>query len=193
MKRPLKPDERHIWGMVAATVHPLPGRATPDEASDEAFPSPLWGGAGREATGVGKPVVGKAPGPGPHLPTRPGLRPGHPPHKGEGKDPIEPNRRHRIAKAREEIGARLDLHGLDQDRARGVLERFLIRAWDEGFRAILVITGKGVRGDGILKRRAPEWLAAPHLAHIVAGISDAARHHGGEGALYVALKRKPRP
>ena len=55
---------------------------------------------------------------------------------------------------------------------------------------MLVITGKGVQGDGVLKRRAPEWLAAPHLAHIVAGISDAARHHGGEGALYVALKRK---
>ena len=107
-------------------------------------------------------------------------------------DAIEPRRKHRIAKERDPIGARLDLHGLDQDRARGVLERFLDRAWDEGFRAVLVITGKGVQGDGILKRRAPEWLAAPHLAHMVAGISDAARHHGGEGALYVALKRKPR-
>jgi DNA-nicking Smr family endonuclease len=112
------------------------------------------------------------------------------PRKGERA--IEPNRRNRIAKAREPIGARLDLHGLDQDRARGVLEGFLARAWDEGFRAVLVITGKGVQGDGILKRRTPEWLAAPHLAHMVAGISDAARHHGGEGALYVALKRKTR-
>ncbi|MBS0362039.1 MAG: Smr/MutS family protein [Proteobacteria bacterium] len=107
-------------------------------------------------------------------------------------DPIEPNRRHRISRERDPIGARLDLHGYDQDRARVVLERFLVQAWDDGFRAVLVITGKGVQGDGILKRRAPEWLAAPHLAHIVAGLSDAARHHGGEGALYVALKRKPR-
>ena len=92
----------------------------------------------------------------------------------------------------EDIGARLDLHGMDQQRARAVLEGFLANAFHEGWRAVLVITGKGVRGDGILKRRAPEWLAAPHLAHIVAGISDAARHHGGEGALYVALKRKAR-
>jgi DNA-nicking Smr family endonuclease len=105
---------------------------------------------------------------------------------------IEPNRQHRIAKEREEIGARLDLHGLDQDRARVVLENFLRRAWDEGWRAVLVITGKGVKGDGILRRRAPEWLAAPHLSPIVAGISEAHRRHGGEGALYVALKRKPR-
>jgi DNA-nicking Smr family endonuclease len=39
---------------------------------------------------------------------------------------------------------------------------------------------------------APEWLAAPALANIVAGISEAHRRHGGEGALYVALKRKAR-
>jgi DNA-nicking Smr family endonuclease len=78
------------------------------------------------------------------------------------------------------------------DRARTALEAFLRRAWDEGYRAVLVITGKGVQGDGILRRATPEWLAAPGLAHIVAGISEAHRRHGGEGALYVALKRKPR-
>lgn len=190
MKRPLKPEERHIWGVVAATVHPLPGKATPKEPA-ESLPSPSWGGSSRDAAGAGRSRPDpKAPG----LvhPTRPSLRSGHPLHKAEGKKPIEPNRRHRIVREREDIGARLDLHGLDQDRARTVLEGFLARAWNEGWRAVLVITGKGVQGDGILKRRTPEWLAAPHLAHIVAGISDAARHHGGEGALYVALKRKPR-
>ena len=82
---------------------------------------------------------------------------------------------------------------MDQDRARAVLTGFLLRAYDEGLRAVLVITGKGVQGDGVLKRRAPDWLGARELSHIVAGISDAHRKHGGEGALYVALKRKPRP
>jgi DNA-nicking Smr family endonuclease len=160
--------------MVASTVHPLPGKATPKEAPGDALPSP----ATREAAARAAATAPLAPRP----------------HKARSAlDGIEPNRRHRIAKARDPIGARLDLHGLTQDRARATLERFLGRAWDEGFRAVLVITGKGVQGDGILKRAAPEWLAAPHLAHIVAGISDAARHHGGEGALYVALKRKPRP
>ena len=105
---------------------------------------------------------------------------------------IEPNRRHRIAREREEIGARIDLHGLTQDRARAALDAFLQRAFADGWRAVLVITGKGVQGDGVLKKRVPDWLGAPHLAHIVAGISDAHRRHGGEGALYVALKRKPR-
>ena len=167
MKRPLKPEDQHIWGMVAATVHPLPGRATPTERQEAAKHET----AARIA------------------PPKPAGRPGK---AREILDGIEPNRRHRIAKAREEIGARLDLHGLTQDRARATLEAFLNRAFDEGWRAVLVITGKGVQGDGILKRATPGWLAAPHLTHIVAGISDAARHHGGEGALYVALKRKAR-
>jgi DNA-nicking Smr family endonuclease len=184
MKRPLKPDERHIWGMVAATVHPLPGRGTP-------FPSPSGEGQAAPAARLGTSGSEPSPAPSPHAPTRLAAA-RHPPREWGGEKPIEPNRRHRIAKAREAIGARLDLHGLDQDRARAVLEGFLVSAWTQGWRAVLVITGKGVQGDGILKRRTPEWLAARHLAHIVAGISDAARHHGGEGALYVALKRKPR-
>jgi len=191
VKRPLKPEERHIWGLVASTVHPLPGKATSAEPS-ESLPSPSWGGSSRETAGMGKPASKPESATGSSHPARPGLRPVHPPYSGEGKKPIEPNRKHRIAREREEIGVRLDLHGLDQDRARAVLEAFLVRAWNDGWRAVLVITGKGVQGDGVLKRRTPEWLAAAHLAHIVAGISDAARHHGGEGALYVALKRKPR-
>ena len=105
---------------------------------------------------------------------------------------IEPRRKHRIAKEREVIGARIDLHGMTQDRARAALEAFLRRACDEGYRAVLVITGKGVQGDGVLRRRTPEWLAAAAMAHIVAGISEAHRRHGGDGALYVALKRRAR-
>jgi DNA-nicking Smr family endonuclease len=86
--------------------------------------------------------------------------------------------------------ARLDLHGLDQERARSILVAFLLRAQDEGSRAVLVITGKGFLGDGILRRRTPEWLASPGLRTVVAGVSEAHRRHGGEGALYVALKKK---
>ncbi|MGF2493628.1 Smr/MutS family protein [Ralstonia pseudosolanacearum] len=52
------------------------------------------------------------------------------------------------------------------------------------------MTGKGSRGEGVLRRYAPEWLAAPALRGVVAGVSEAHRRHGGEGALYVALKRK---
>ena len=177
--------------MVAATVHPLPGRRPAPEVKTapgpapapqapakpaDSLPAPRWDGAafrvGQAAGGLG----------------RASLRA---PHDDPGKG-IEPRRKHRIAKERDPIGGRIDLHGMTQDRARATLEAFLRRSHDEGARAVLVITGKGVQGDGVLRRRTPEWLAAPALRDVVAGISEAHRRHGGEGALYVALKRKPR-
>jgi len=173
VKRPLKPDELRLWSLIAATVHPLPGRVRP--APPEALPPP-GETAQRAAPTVAAPAnTARKPAPGRH-----------------GLEIIEPRRRHRIIRERDPIGARLDLHGMDQDRARAALDGFLRRAWDDGYRAALVITGKGVQGDGILRRRVPEWLAAPALHPIVAGVSEAHRRHGGEGALYVALKRKPR-
>jgi DNA-nicking Smr family endonuclease len=167
MKRPLKPEELRLWSMVAGTVHPLPGRSTAKPARPQTLDAPA-----RLAAADLKKAAPKS------------FR--------ERVEDIEPRRKHRIAKEREEIGARIDLHGLTQERAQAALEAFLERAWNEGYRAVLVITGKGVQGDGVLRRRAPGWLGAPRLAHMVAGISEAHRRHGGEGALYVALKRKPR-
>lgn len=165
MKRPLRPEEKSLWGLVAATVHPLQGRAAP-----RAVAPTLDAPARVDPTD---------------------LKPVHRLRQGD-VEPIEPNRRHRISKEREEIGGRIDLHGLTQERAQAALERFVESAWNDGCRAILVITGKGVQGDGVLRRRAPDWLGAAHLSHMVAGISEAHRRHGGAGALYVALKRKSR-
>ena len=96
----------------------------------------------------------------------------------------------RITRGRDAIAARIDLHGMTQDIARATLTAFVRRAVDNGWRAILVITGKGVGGDGVLKRRVPDWLAEAPIRDCVAGVSEAHRRHGGEGALYVALKRK---
>lgn len=166
MKRPLRPEEQRIWSMVAATVHPLTPRGDARSPRPQSLDAAVRIEPARLAPSAKSPR-----------------------EKVEG---IEPNRRHRIAREREAIGGRIDLHGLTQERARTALEAFLLRAWDEGWRAVLVITGKGVQGDGVLRKQAPAWLGAPHLAHIVAGLSEAHRHHGGEGALYVALKRKPR-
>jgi DNA-nicking Smr family endonuclease len=172
VKRPLRPDEARLWSLVASTVHPLPGRRIPAPPAEPVAPAP-------SAKAKGGPA---------HPPAHPTPRVAHrhTPHD------IEPRRRQRLARERDPIAARIDLHGMNQDVARAVLERFLQRAWDDGYRAVLVITGKGVQGDGVLRRRVPEWLAAPGLAPLVAGVSEAHRRHGGEGALYVALKRKPR-
>jgi DNA-nicking Smr family endonuclease len=178
VKRPLRPEELKVWSVVAGTVRPMPGRATP-------MAEPEAAAVAAAQASDGPPARIPPPQPQPHRPPTT-----HRPRG--GVEAIEPNRHHRIARERDPIAARLDLHGYDQDRARAVLEGFLRRAWDEGFRSVLVITGKGVKGDGVLRRSTPEWLAAPHLAEIIAGVSEAHRRHGGAGALYVALKRKRR-
>jgi len=189
VKRPLRPEELRLWSAVAATVHPLTGRTAP--RAPAAGPVPEASAADKPAKVVAADppvrfaitpfVVGQHAAPAKR--TAP-LAPG--PHD------IEPRRKHRIARERDPIGGRIDLHGMGQDQARAALTAFLRRAFDDGQRAVLVITGKGVSGDGILRRRTPEWLGDPGLQDVVAGISEAHRRHGGEGALYVALKRKPR-
>lgn len=169
MRRPLRPEELRLWRAVASTARPFAGRQLPPEPASAAGPA--------------KPEAHRPPA---GIPTRPAPR-----KPSAALHDIEPNRRRRIALGREPIGASLDLHGLDQDRARAALEGFLGRAQLQGHRAVLVITGQGRLGDGVLRRRLPEWLSAAPVRAIVAGFSPAQRHHGGEGAFYVALKAKP--
>jgi DNA-nicking Smr family endonuclease len=190
MKRPIRPEEQRLWSMVAATVHPMPGRSLPKPEVEPVAPPAPRGPPPPPGKMVKKARHGEA------LPPPKGSTPPAAPAAfapgGAGSKSIEPRRKHRIAKERDPIGAHIDLHGLGQDQARLVLERFVLRSWDEGLRAVLVITGKGVRGDGVLRRMTPEWLADARLRHAVAGISEAHHRHGGAGALYIALKRKTR-
>ena len=167
-RRPLRPEEVKVWAEVVSTVEPAPGKTPPEVPPEPAPPAP-------------PPAKPPAASPRPCA-ARP--RPAAP------AEIIEPKRKRRIVRERDPIDARIDLHGMDQDRARLALHAFLQRAHDDGARAVLVITGKGLQGGGVLKRRTPEWLAEPSVRPMVAGVSEAHRRHGGEGALYVALKRK---
>ncbi|MBB94704.1 MAG: DNA mismatch repair protein MutS [Rhodobacteraceae bacterium] len=94
--------------------------------------------------------------------------------------------------------ARIDLHGMTLDRAHPALTRFILRAQADGKRLVLVITGKGKRGDdsgpiprprGVLKHQVPDWLSRPPLAQAVLQVAEAHISHGGTGAYYVYLKR----
>jgi DNA-nicking Smr family endonuclease len=95
----------------------------------------------------------------------------------------------RVRRGRVEIGGTLDLHGHNQDTGRAALARFLQAAQARGARTVIVITGMGRGGQGVLKRRVPEWLAERDLRTLVSGFAQAHRTHGGEGAYYVFLKR----
>jgi DNA-nicking Smr family endonuclease len=95
----------------------------------------------------------------------------------------------RVRRGRVEIGGTLDLHGHNQDTGRAALARFLQAAQARSARTVIVITGMGRGGQGVLKRRVPEWLAERDLRTLVSGFAQAHRTHGGEGAYYVFLKR----
>jgi DNA-nicking Smr family endonuclease len=105
-------------------------------------------------------------------------------------DTIEPRRLRRLSRGL--LSDHIDLHGLNQDEARAELIAFVEDCIQRGVRGALIITGKGTLGDGVLRRRVPDWLAEPPLRPLIAGVSEAHRRHGGSGALYVALKRLKR-
>lgn len=89
------------------------------------------------------------------------------------------------------IEARLDLHGHKQHEAMDTLTTFIKSNHSKGKRCVIVITGKGrLTGSGVLRQKVPEWLAGGHLKQLVLAITTAKPKDGGEGALYVLLRRK---
>ena len=97
----------------------------------------------------------------------------------------------RVARGRDPIDGRLDLHGLTQAEAYDALMRFLHTAQSRGARLVMVITGKGRSGEGgVLKRQVPLWLALPQFRAMVIGYDEAHQRHGGEGALYLRLRQR---
>jgi DNA-nicking Smr family endonuclease len=104
------------------------------------------------------------------------------------------------------IDARLDLHGMRQRDAHARLRAFLLDAHARGCRTVLVITGKGgestqqdhlarAMGEarrGVLRQGVPHWLEEPDLRAIVLSYTSASVRHGGEGALYVQLRKAAR-
>jgi DNA-nicking Smr family endonuclease len=97
----------------------------------------------------------------------------------------------RMKKGEMAIEGRLDLHGMTQDAAHAQLAAFVSRAWEAGKRCVLVITGKGGRtGPGVLRREVPRWLNQAPLRERIIGISQARQKDGGDGALYVLIRRR---
>lgn len=98
----------------------------------------------------------------------------------------------KIAKGKTGIDGRIDLHGMIQTEAHSSLFRFLENSYLMGRRTVLVITGKGTRGEGILKQAVPRWLSEPEFRKYISGYHDAHVTHGGGGALYIRLRNPVR-
>ena len=89
------------------------------------------------------------------------------------------------------LEGRLDLHGMTQEEAFEALHRFIHAAVAQEKRTVLIITGKGRRFEGVLKRMVPQWLEDPELARHLIAVTPAQPKDGGSGAFYLRL-RKPR-
>lgn len=175
----LSADDHRIWARVAGSVTPrkpkkaaliIPGAAVVDPP---AAPLPR---------GQAKP---RAAAPGWSPPVPPPARPrGHP-------EELEPRRQRRLSRERDPIEARIDLHGYGRFQAQDALTAFLHGAQARGYRSVLVVTGQGRRGGtGVIRASVHEWLQSPALRGVVSGFASAARHHGGDGALYVTIRRR---
>jgi DNA-nicking Smr family endonuclease len=98
----------------------------------------------------------------------------------------------RLRRGRLPIDARLDLHGMAVREARVQLELFLRTMRARGERCVLIIHGKGThspQGAGVLRGEIAAWLAQSASSEHVAAFATAGEHDGGEGAVYVLLRR----
>ncbi|MGE3143718.1 MAG: Smr/MutS family protein [Hyphomonadaceae bacterium] len=169
-RRDLSGEERRLWARVARTVK----TAKPLPEAEEAAPAPA-----RTPDRVAAKAV------------RPPASPATPPPKtkpAQAAPVADRGQERKIRRGQIEIAASLDLHGYTQDGARAALQNFIQSAPAPS--AVLVITGKGRGGEeGVLRRRLPEWLAAPPLRARLAGFAQAHARHGGAGAYYVLVRK----
>lgn len=98
----------------------------------------------------------------------------------------------RLRRGRMAIEARLDLHGMTQDEAHRAVGAFVAGARGAGRRCVLVITGRGVAGGGVLRHAVPRWLDEPGLRRHLLAIAPAQPRDGGNGAFYLLIRRAAR-
>jgi DNA-nicking Smr family endonuclease len=186
-RRELSEEERALWRGVARSVKPLRKRPRqPDDDDAAAGAPPKVVKAAKSAKGPAKPTKIMKPAPPPSNPVVTLVAP-------PSFAPLARRERQQLARGRTAIDARIDLHGMTQAQAHAALVHFLRRAQHDGARFALVVTGKGARSAdperGVLRRQVPHWLRLPELRDIVLGFEEAHVAHGGEGALYVRLRR----
>jgi DNA-nicking Smr family endonuclease len=181
--RHLGADEIALWLTVAKTIARRPGASLPqlDPPGQVAAPLDGTGATGlRAASPVAQPAPAAAAGP--RAPAR--------------LAPLERRLRQRLARGQVPPDAAIDLHGMHRQEAFVALRSFLARAQQDGAKLVLVVTGKGERGRetdgeaGILRKSVPQWLHGPDYRALVVGFEEAARSHGGTGALYVRVRRR---
>jgi DNA-nicking Smr family endonuclease len=190
-RRRLSEEEHVLWRGVTRSIAPLkrrhssaalkaaPTAARPDAAAMSARAGALARGAPTSEQAAPRKIA----------PEQAIPKPAAPPLV-----PLDRQLKRRLGRGSEAVAARIDLHGLTQDRAHAALLQFLRRAQAEGTKTVLVITGKGAPGEpagerGVLRRMVPHWLALPRFRAYVRGFEEAPIRHGGSGAVIVSVRR----
>lgn len=166
-KRELTKEEKQLWRRVAESVRRRRAAAPEEEHDSPAEPPAALRVKSRQ--------------PAPSQPP--------PPRSAKPTPLADRGGEKRVRRGRLEVAATLDLHGHTQVTARTALSRFLRAAAARGDRTVIVVTGVGRAGQGVLRQLVPEWLADHDLRPLIAGYAQAHRVHGGAGAYYVFLKR----
>ncbi|MCB2048831.1 MAG: Smr/MutS family protein [Novosphingobium sp.] len=175
--RGLTPDEEAVWARVASTVTPLATSARKPR------PQPVKV-AVRPVREPDKPVATVAPAPVHHRPI--------------GAHGLDSGWDRKLAKGQAHPDFTLDLHGCTLDAAHGRLLHGLTQAKALGARVVLLVTGRARPVDpadrmtrrGAIRAKVIDWLAASEHAADIAAIRGAHPRHGGQGALYIVLKRR---
>ncbi len=187
-RRNLSDEEHALWAGYARSIKPLepvkiarkrlagPGREARQEAHQEADQE-----ANQETRISAQKAVRQEPSPAAKSPPL---------------APFDRRLKQRVARGRDAIDARIDLHGMTQRQAHAALLRFLRQAQAANAKVALVVTGKGggkgaseLGERGVLRRQVPMWLTLPEFRHFVVGFDEAHVSHGGQGAIYVRMRR----
>jgi DNA-nicking Smr family endonuclease len=184
------PGDAYLWRTVAESARPLRHK----HKRARFHPAPEISSAGaEEKTAAPKPPPKAEPKPAPErkpppAASLPALHPGAAP--GVDRSTAANLRRGELP-----IDATLDLHGLTQGEAHSALIGAVARARALGRRCLLVVTGKGGSVDaegrttGVLRANVPRWLNESPLRAQILAFAKAKPRHGGEGALYVLIRR----
>ena len=156
--RRLTPDERHIWNKVARTVTPRKPKRAKPRTTRDDFANMI-----------------RVP------PNEATLKPS--PQHSAPLSVDKKTRRGRVA-----VTAKIDLHDMTLAQARPAFVRAVIRAAQHNKACLLVITGKGPRLEGVLRRAFQDWINEPDIRPHIRSYAPAHQRHGGAGAWYVFLK-----
>lgn len=173
-RRTLSPDEARAWARVAASVKPI-GRKAEDLAD---LAAALGDGAADPPLAAKKVAASESAKP--KKPKDPGV-------------PSERSGEKKVRRGKLLLAAQFDLHGHTQASAALALPAFLEDQQADGARCVLVITGKGREGQGVLRRNFLIWLESPAARRLVSGYAESHPKHGGSGAFYVFLRKADQP